>query len=124
MVERRLDKMFSVESLGLSEAENLSTYDQQKVKEFEDAAEFKDGTWHVKLLWHDNIDQVQSGHQVALAVCDRVDKKLKNLGRSDEYINNNRKLLEEGIVETFECSPKDFHKYTWITHRPVFKDEE
>ena len=125
MVERRLDKMFSVESLGISdEDESLSNYDQLKVKEFEDAAEFKDGTWHVKLLWHDNVDQVQSGHQVALAVCDRVDKKLKAIGRNDEYINNNKKLLEEGIVETFECNPKDFHKYIWIPHRPVFKDEE
>ena len=117
--------MFIVESLGISEkVECLSNYDQLKVKEFEDAAEFKNGTWHVKLLWHDNIDQVQSGHQVALAVCDKVDKRLKSIGRSDEYINNNnKKLLEEGIVETFECSPKDFHKYIWIPHRPVFKDE-
>ena len=79
----------------------------------------------MKLLWHDNIDQVQSGHQVAFAVCDKADKMLKNLGRSDEYINNNRKLLEEGIVDTFECIPKDFHKCTWIPlDIPVFKDEE
>ena len=123
MVERRLDKMFSVESLGLSEeVDSLSTYDQQKVKEFEEAAEFKDGTWYVKLIWHDNISQVKSGHHVALAVCNKVDEKLKSIGRSAEYINNNLKLLEEGIVETFNCSPKYYLKYIWIPHRAVFKD--
>ena len=123
MGEHRLDKMFSVESLGLSEeVDSLSTYDQQKVKEFEEAAEFKDGTWYVKLIWYDNISQVKSGHHVALAVCNKVDEKLKSIGRSAEYINNNLKLLEEGIVETFNYSPKDYHKYIWIPHRAVFKD--
>ena len=47
---------------------------------------------------------------------------MKSIGRSAEYINNNLKLLEEGIVETFNCSPKDYHKYIWIPHRAVFKD--
>ena len=112
MVERRLDKMFSVESLGLSEeVDSLSTYDQQKVKEFEEAAEFKDGTWYVKLIWHDNISQVKSGHHVALAVCNKVDQRLKSIGRSAEYVNNNLNHFEEVIAERFDSSPKDYHKY-------------
>ena len=41
MIELYLDKMFSVESLGLSEeVDCLSTYDPQKLKEFENAVEF------------------------------------------------------------------------------------
>ena len=77
LVERRIDKMLSCDSLGIDETnESLSDYDRERVNKFRDGIELKDGEYHVELVYHDNIDQVQSNNNVALNVMDRVHKKL------------------------------------------------
>ena len=49
-VERNLEKMFDVDSLGTSsEDEAICDYDQHKIMEFEKSIEFRDNAYHIKL---------------------------------------------------------------------------
>ena len=124
-VERGVDKMFSLESLGINEAvDSVSDYDDQKMSEFKQEIELIDNSWHVKLVWHDCISKVPSSHQVALNVLNRVVSKLDQVGRLDEYSEGFKQMLSEGILEEIQVNPADFHKYIWIPHRPVFKSDE
>ena len=41
----------------------------------------------MELVFHDNIDQVQSNYNVALNVMDRVHKNLTNKGKYNEYVD-------------------------------------
>ena len=49
-VERNLEKMFDVDSLGISsEDEVICDYDKHKIMEFEKSIEFRDNAYHVNL---------------------------------------------------------------------------
>ena len=48
-VERRLDNMFSCESLGIED--NQSQFDSEIIAEFERNIQFRDGCYWVKLPW-------------------------------------------------------------------------
>ena len=63
-VERNLEKMFDVDSLGISSGdEAICDYDQHNIMEFEKSIEFRDNAYHVKLPWHeDKIKSVPSNH--------------------------------------------------------------
>ena len=125
LVERRIDKMISCDSLGIDEnSESLSDYDADRIKKFRDSIELIDGEYHVELVFHDNIDQVQSNAGVSLNVADRVYKDLTSKGKYDEYLDQFKTFESEKIIERIEVDPKDFHKYIWIPHRPVFKTDE
>ena len=125
LCERRIDKMFSVESLGIDESiEKFSTYDQEKIDEFKDSIEKINGVWHVDLVWHDNVDKVPSGHNVALNVLNRVSSQLTENGRFDEYANGFKQMLSDGVLEIIKVSPQDYKDYVWIPHRPVYKTDD
>ena len=125
LVERRIDKMLSCDSLGIDETnESLSDYDRERVNKFRDGIELKDGEYHVELVYHDNIDQVQSNYNVALNVMDRVHKKLVSKNQYDEYLNQFKGFESEKVIERIEVKPKDFKNFIWIPHRPVFKTDE
>ena len=125
MVERGIDKMLSIESLGINEsADHFSDYDDQKISEFKKEIELIDNSWHVKLVWHDNISKVQSGHQVALKVLDRVASKLEQVGKLNEYSEGFKKMLSDGVLEEIQVNPADYKNFIWIPHRPVFKSDE
>ena len=48
-VERNLEKMFDVGSLGISpEEQSVCDYDKRKIKEFENSIKFNDNTYHIK----------------------------------------------------------------------------
>ena len=125
LVERRIDKMISCDSLGIDESkESLSDYDQTRVDKFRNGIELINGEYHVELVYHDNINKVQSNYNVALNVMDRIHKKLSSQNLYDEYLNQFKQFENEEIIEKIEVNPKDFCKYIWIPHRPVFKTEE
>ena len=125
MVERGIDKMFSIESLGINESvDYVSDYDDQKISEFKQDIELIDNSWHVKLVWHDCISKVPSSHQVALNVLNRVVSKLGQVGRLKEYSDGFKQMLSEGVLEEIQVNPTDFQNYIWIPHRPVFKTDE
>ena len=51
-------------------------------------------------------------------------KDLKRKGKFDEYSDGIKKWEADKIVEKIEVEPRDFHKFVWIPHRPVFKTDE
>ena len=125
LVERRVDKMLSCDSLGINENEDsISDYDAVKIEKFKNSIELINGEYHVDLVWHDNIDEVPSNEGIALNVLDRVNKDLEKKGRLEEYIDGIRKWELDNIVERIEVEPKDFKNFVWIPHRPVFKTDE
>lgn len=125
LVERRIDKMLSCESLGIDEnQDSMSDYDAIRVEKFKNSIELINGEYHIDLSWHDNIDQVPSNEGVALHVLDRVMQNLEKKGKLDEYIDGIKKWEDDNIVEKIEVDPKDFKNYVWIPHRPVFKTDE
>ena len=122
-VERRLDNMFSCESLGIED--NQSQFDSDIIAEFEKNIQFRDGCYWVKLPWFpDRIKNVPSNHGVALKVLDRVVGKLSKANMYEEYLAVFREQEREGIIERILVDPKNFKDYVWIPHRPVFKTEE
>ena len=124
-VERRIDKMLSCDSLGIDEdIDEISDYDKVKIEQFKKGIQVIDKQIHVDLVWHDNIDQVPSNHDVALKVLNRVSNKLQESGQLEDYLNIFKQQKAEHIIEEFHCDPKDFHKYKWIPHRPVIKTDE
>ena len=125
LVERRVDKMLSCDSLGINESEDsISDYDAVKIEKFKNSIELINGEYHVDLVWHDTIDRVPSNEGIALSVLDRVSKDLEKKGLLEEYINGINKWEQDKIVERIEVNPKDFKNYKWIPHRPVFKTDE
>ena len=123
IVERNIEKMVNCDSLATNESLEISTYDQEKIQQFESSIVVKDSVY-VELVWKDNITEVPSNYQVALKVLDRVYTKLDRTGDLDRYNQVFFEQLNHNIIEEFDCVPKDFSKYIWLPHRPVYKDEE
>ena len=66
-VERRLDKMFDVDAIGLKSDKEISNVDELQIKKFKESIVYKEGKYFVKLPWHENkINQVPSNYQIAL----------------------------------------------------------
>ena len=65
-----------------------------------------------------------SNANVALNVMDRVQKNLNNKELYDEYVDQFKNFEKEGVIEKIEVDPRNFNKYIWIPHRPVFKTDE
>ena len=122
LVERKIDRMLNCDSLGLDEPMDISSYDKEKIEQFESSIVIKDQVF-VELVWKENIKEVPSNFEVALKVLERVYSKLEKTGHLDKYNQVFCDQLERGIIEEFVCLPKDFRKYIWLPHRPVIKDE-
>ena len=107
-VERNLEKMFDLDSLGISsEDEAICDYDQ-----LEKSIEFRDNAYHVKLPWHkDKIKSVPSNHRVALSVLNRVVNKLEQQKLLNDYVEVFHQQEREGIIERFEVASEDFSKH-------------
>ena len=52
-VESNLDRLFSVDSLGINE--ESCEYDEVKVSEFNDGISFENGHYHIKLPWNESV---------------------------------------------------------------------
>jgi len=121
-VDGNLDKIFSVESLGLDDNAECSNFDVHKIKCFADGIEFKDGFYHVDLPWLENkIKLVPSNFEVARAVLSRVAKKLINMNLFEDYTAVFEQQLADGIMQELDLSQIDVKSRVWIPHRPVIK---
>jgi hypothetical protein len=119
-VEGHLEKIFSLESIGICE-DNYAASDMEKVNNFAKTIEFNLGKYYVALPWNEKISKVDSGFRVARAVLDRVVSKLGAQGQLGAYSDVFKQQLENGILEevpleNFDCSDKIF-----IPHRAVIK---
>merc|ERR1712082_555168 len=114
--------MFNCESIGVVDSpDSISNYDQDMVRKFEEGIEIKNNQVNVELVWHDNIDQVPSNHNVALKICEIVSDKLDRKGKLESYNQIFFDQMKEGVIEEFECAPENFEKYNWLPHHPVYK---
>ena len=50
--------------------------------------------------------------------------KLEASGQQEDYLNIFKQQEAEHIIEKISVHPRDYHKYLWIPHRPVFKTDE
>ena len=121
-VERNIERMVNCDSLATNESLELSAYDKEKIQQFESSIEVKDQIF-VELVWKDNVSDVPSNYEVALKVMERVYNKLERTGNLEKYNQVFFDQLDKDVIEEFDCAPGDFHKYIWLPHRPVIKEE-
>ena len=123
-VSSNLDSMFSCESIGITEGpDSMSNYDTEKIKEFEKGIEVIDGQVYVELMFHDNVDEVPSNHNISLKICDIVSNKLEAKGELENYNQLFFDQIKEDMIEEFECPPANFKDYNWLPHHPVYKND-
>lgn len=122
-VEHGLEKLFSLESIGLSDLnQELCHFDKSEIAKFEKGIVLKDKSYYVSLPWYsDQIDLVPSNHKIALKVLDRVTENLKSKNLLQAYQEAFYKHLDNDIIEKIDVSPENYHKFIWIPHRPVIK---
>ena len=59
--------MLNCYALATAESLELSSYDQEKIQQFESSIVVKDSIY-VELVWKENVTEVPSNYQVALKV--------------------------------------------------------
>ena len=120
-----LESLYSLESLGIDEDADQGCIDSIFIRRFTDGIEFRDGKYFVELPWYEEVlSEVPSNYQVALATLHRVKSRLDRQGLTSAYSDVFESYLREGIIEKINVSPSDFHKFTWVPHRPVVKTAE
>ena len=124
-VELGLEKLFSLESIGIKESNDSGSLDELMIQRFEESIEFSHGKYQVELPWyHDVLDQVPPNFKIALATLDKVYRSLNRQGLSEAYGNVFKQQLENNIIECFHVDPSDYDKFIWIPHRPIIKQIE
>ena len=116
-VERTVEKIFSLETVGIKE-NSVSDNDRDKINSFRSSLTFREGYYFVDLPWNeDKLVEVPSSHQVALNVFDLVVIKLERQNLY-EYSKVFLDQKSEGIIERMDVSLDDFYKYIWIHGSP------
>ena len=71
-IKRNLDRMFSLEAVGITE-NTLSSYDYQKIQEFKNFISFQDGSHYINIPRdEEKVNLVSSNHTISLKVLGRV----------------------------------------------------
>lgn len=122
-VEQGLEKLFSLESIGIEENQ-LSDYDHHHIEKFKRSIELKDGHYYVDLPFEEAlITKVPNHYKICAAVAHRVYAKLDKQGLREVY---NNVFWEQEQSHIIERIPSDVDPYSliWLPHRPVIKTEE
>ena len=121
-VEKGIEKMFSLEDVG---SDNLCNTDKEMITNFCETIEFADGNYYVELPWYrELLDKVKTNKHIALAVLDRVVKKLKTQNLFEAYDAEIKEQLNSGIIEQIDLNNCNFSDHVFIPHRPVVKFTE
>ena len=88
-VERKVEKLFSLESLGINNNDvDMSEYDNIQVQKFSESIELKDGHYYVALPWKEHlISKVRSNSDIALSVLNRATKNLESRNLLEPYLD-------------------------------------
>ena len=122
-VEPNLDKLFSLETLGISE--NYSISDLDFVSEFEKNLKHTGERYYVKIPWYEEkLNYVQSNFNVALKVMEKVYSDLKEKNLVEAYDDVINQQLTDGILEEIPFDKCDHYNHVWIPHRAVIKTED
>ena len=113
-IETGLEKMFNLESIGINSKESTTTVNDQMSKQFLSTLQLHNNNYLVEIPWKDNISEVPSHSNIALAVLNRVHKKLAAQGLLPEYNNIFQKQLAAGIIDQIHVKPEHYSNYIWI----------
>ena len=119
-VEHNLDRMFSVESLGITE--EISEYDEKHITEFNDKVKFDKGKYHVEMPWTDKIDEVRNNFHICKSSINKVVNKLYNEDLYNEYDKVLMQQVADDILEPVDLESINIKDHVWIPHRPVVKN--
>ena len=118
-VEEGLDRLFSIESLGISD--EAGDYDQQQIAKFNAGITFADNHYNVVLPWNDKINTAHSNFAVCKAILYRVVENLHKAGIYEDYNDILLKQVQEDIIEPVDIDFDNFNSQIFIPHRPVVK---
>ena len=121
-VEHNLDKMFSVESLGLTE--ESCDYDEDQITRFNAGISFSNNTYSVAIPWNDKINQVPHNFGICKAVLSRVVTSLKQRNLYEDYNAVIQQQLDEDILEPIALDESNLDSHVFIPHRPVIKTND
>ena len=124
VIDQGVENMFAVESIGIKDSSDISSYDEVQIEKFKNGISIKNNVYHVELPWHpDIIDKVPANYEVAVAIAFNITDRLTKQGMLNDYNEVFQQQLKEGIIERI---PEITHKgdgHIWIPHRPVIKSE-
>lgn len=120
-VETNLDKLYKVESLGISDS---SDYDTEQISKFDESIELINGKYHVQLPWKESIKDVRSNFEVSKLILNKVVNKLNETELYDSYNNVIQQQVEDGIIEPISLDSINVYDHVWVPHRPVVKHDE
>jgi hypothetical protein len=121
-IESGLEQMFNLESIGIhTDNDNSTTIDQQMATQFLSTLTLHNHKYFIEIPWKDSISRVPPNSHVALAVLNRVHKKLLSNNQLSEYDNIFHTQLQNGIIEQIYVKPENYANYVWIPHRAVIK---
>lgn len=120
-VEGNLDKIFSLESIGIDENETMCESDEMIVQDFESNIKFIDGHYNVKLPWNDKVKDVPQSFGVAHTVLERDISTLQTNNLLADYEAILQEQLHEGVLEEVPLSNKDGKVF--IPHRAVVRTD-
>ena len=123
MVEHKLDNLFNVESLGITEDSCAS--DEKIISDFKSKISFSDGKYHVELPWiEDKIALVRPNFEVCRSILHRVYEKMKSENLCEEYNNVFAEQLCAGVLEEVPMHDLVPENHIFIPHRAVIKTDE
>ena len=122
VVESKLDLMFNLDSIGITE--EACDDDLKQIKLFSDSINLVNGQYEVKLPWNNNIEHVKSNYYVSKAILDKVKTNLEQRNLYEAYNAVLQQQLQDGILEEISLSDINIEEHVWVPHRPVVKMED
>ena len=122
LVEHNLDRMFNVESLGITE--ESSDYDKEKIAEFTETIRFDNGKYNIEIPWTEKIQDVKSNFSISKTILDKVVTNLHAKNLYNDYAAVLNQQLSDEILEPVSLNYSKLHEHIFIPHRPVIKTAE
>ena len=123
-VDTNLDRLFSLEAIGIPNSSTVSERDKQILQTFEDSIEIINGNYHVSLPWNQKIlSQVPDNFELSKLIASKVDNKNKLMHIQSEYLDVFEEHKRLGIIEELNISDINTSEHIWIPHRPVIRED-
>ena len=121
-IQQGLEKLFSYETLGIHEDNDISTTDQDVMKSFSQNIHKEKNHYSVILPWKEDIlRRVQSHPTIAFSQMNSVHKRLQDQDLLDQYTQIFEDYEANDYIERFQCSPTELHRFIWLPHHAVVK---
>ena len=117
-----LDKLFSLESIGIKDENEISNTDKKYLKDFADSITFKDGKYNVLIPYKPEIKFVRNNWKLVKSMTESLYARLENLNLLDAYNKVLESKRQAGVIEP--VNDIDFDKLCFIPHHYVLKDSE